>query len=460
MPEETESNFSSVSIRRVQGGEGSLPSSLAHLGDNYLQLFISFREIIQLNDSLTGESRSPFEFKQEAALLNPDEKKELDRFLTLFAKQMAFALGAELPEALQKEQEADEFRVGEEVEYSFKSPEVQAIVSAFFSRNVHHALAPDKRTLIAQSLLTAVVSSFEVLVGSVARHAFKVNKTALEKSEHEFTLEELSEYDSIEEARNELISRRVESLLLGSVDDWSNWCKRVLQFDLKSLTSDWPAVREVFARRNIIVHNAGAVNNRYLKIARDANIGLPDNVKAGDTIVTDTENVSVALQQILALGLCLVYSVWRKLDPKSAGAAADWLVNRQGAIILHEELWITVNELSICLKGANIKRRSECLTKVYGWLARQKMYGTETTIEEISDWDISGLEVEFLIYKECLLGNTEATSNLIKQHPGVITNYEIAVNPIFSELKSHLAQKKSADVRDENEGSEGPTQVS
>jgi hypothetical protein len=278
-----------------------------------------------------------------------------------------------------------------------------------------------------------------VLIGSIARQALTVNKAALEKSDYEFTLEELMQFDSIEEARGELINRRVDALLLKSVDEWSNWCKRTLQLDLPSLTSDWPTVREIFARRNIIVHNAGIVNRRYLNIAQSEGIALPEGIKEGDFLATNSDYALSAIQLLLALGLRLTFAAWKKLYPKNAAEAADWLVDRQETACYYG-MWVTALELTQAFRNVRAKRAATCRAEVYGWLARTHLYGRASVTDEVTDWDISGLDVTFAIYRQCLLGNNEAAINLIRQHLGEdgLTKYEIYTDPIFSEVKEKV----------------------
>jgi hypothetical protein len=417
----------SLTVARTQLG-----TDLTPLGDHYLQQFITFREISRLVEGpLDKQSKIDDMLRDVTAMLDENEKEELYSTLLQFAKAMGGVGKFELRDPETGEVLPNEYAGADEAGVNISSPEVSAILSAMVMRTSHHIFAPDKGEMIAQALITSIVSAFGILIGAIARHSFAINKAALEKSDHEFTLEELSKYDSIEEARNELISRRVDALLGGGVDDWSSWCKRVLQFELPSLTSYWPAVREIFARRNIIVHNEGRVNKRYLAAAEDSGITLPEGIKVNDILKTEKVYVDNSIQRILALGMCLVYSVWRKLHPKSAAEAAGWLVSRQEAMV-YDEMWVATHEVAHCLKGAPIKRASECFNKIYDWLARIQFEGKDAVLEEVSNWDVSGLDVIFDIYKECLLGNIEEVAELVSRNRGkeYLTKYDLAMRVI------------------------------
>jgi len=428
---------------------------LRSLGDRYLQQFITFRAISSL---VEGPPDKQLQFdrmmRESTAMLDEHEDEELRNVLIELASAMAGVVDGELRDPETNEILPNKYQGSKEAQIRINSPEVSAIVSAMVGRTLHHIFAPDKSELIAQAIVGLLVSSFGALIGSVARHSFKVNKVALEKSEHEFTLEELSKYDSIDEARNELINRRVDALLGGGVNDWSSWCKRVLQFDLPSLTSDWPVMREIFARRNIIVHNSGRVNNRYLVAVEDSGVSLPKDTKVGSEVETGKEYVDSSIQRILALGMCLVYSVWRKLYPKQVKEAAKWLVGRQ-EVMIYDEMWLAAHQISEYLKGAPMKRSDECMSKVYDWLARMQFEGPEPIHQEVVDWDTSGLDVIFVIYKECFFGNVEKVVRLISANQGHsgLSKYDLAMHPIFAEYRAHISSERTveADVREDRE---------
>jgi hypothetical protein len=84
--------------------------------------------------------------------------------------------------------------------------------------------------------------------------------------------------------------------------------------------------------------------------------------------------------------------------------------------LVYDEMWVATHELTHCLKNAPMKRVSECFSKVYDWLARIQFEGKDGVREEVGNWDVSGLDIVFVIYKECLLGNVEKAAKLISRN--------------------------------------------
>jgi hypothetical protein len=134
-----------------------------------------------------------------------------------------------------------------------------------------------------------------------------------------------------------------------------------------------------------------------------------------------------------------VIAAWKKLYPKETSDAASWLVSRQG-VASYYEMWVTVQEISRAMRHVRAKRATTCMAEVYGWLARIHLDGRPSVVEEVSEWDISGLEPRFAIYQQCLLGDNSSVINMIRQRLGEpgITKYEIYTDPIFAEVKEEV----------------------
>jgi hypothetical protein len=346
-----QSGANTVFVRLAKAGEQTPQDNFRDLGDRYLQQFLSLRDLNQL--SVTSAEDRPLVsklLKEARSILARDERRELAEFI----ERLTTVFG---PIASELQTGGSQIDVSETI--TINSPEVAAVIDAMMERGLRSVLGPDKAQMIAQALVSSAVSGFEILVGSVARAAFQKNKTALEKTDREFTLEELLKYDSIDEARNELLNRRVEALMMGSVDDWSNWCKRTLGFEFPSLTPDWLQVREIFARRNVITHNAARINSRFLKIVNSSGLEIPEDAKIGDTLITSREYVDGTIEILMALGLCLIQAVWRKLYPRTTEESSRWLVNCQD-VIVHSSLWRAVWAISHHLADAPKDRLSEC----------------------------------------------------------------------------------------------------
>ncbi len=173
------------------------------------------------------------------------------------------------------------------VQVRIPDPEVAYLVGDALQAVVKASVEHD--VLLGRGILALQISIFELFVGDTAKITFRKNKAALRRSDHEFTLEQLEEFETIEEARESLINKRVDTLISGGIDEWTRWLERKdHNVQISSILPCWNQVREVVARRNLLVHRGGRVDSRYLSVAKRAvdDAGLPD---VGSTLTASTD---------------------------------------------------------------------------------------------------------------------------------------------------------------------------
>jgi hypothetical protein len=163
--------------------------------------------------------------------------------------------------------------------------------------------------LLLRSLLTMIVGTFEVLVGDVVGMYLRLHPGALNANEREFSLEDLLAMSSIEDVREQAIARRTDEFQRRGLDGWCQWFQQH-KINCKKLALDWEDTREVFERRNIIVHNAGRVSQQYID-----RVGARTAVdpKIGSEISLSKQYVAQALDQVMVLGLLVALCSWHKL---------------------------------------------------------------------------------------------------------------------------------------------------
>lgn len=201
-------------------------------------------------------------------------------------------LAASFAEHLTKEQRAD-FNgllreMAESMVREFTASDTHEIVTiraedhdpeafATFQRVLVHTgmriSAPKRSHLIQQSVLILLVIGFETLMSDLATIAIRQNPGAANLENHTLTLAELQALGTVEEARDFLISGYVEDLARGSIEGWVKWFAKV-GVQLDEIPEDWLQFREVFARRNLLVHTDGRVSKQYVDTLVDAGAKL------------------------------------------------------------------------------------------------------------------------------------------------------------------------------------------
>ncbi|ROP53388.1 hypothetical protein EDD94_2892 [Streptomyces sp. PanSC9] len=315
--------------------------------------------------------------------------------------------------------------------------------------NPHHEL-------LRNSLLVSSISGFEVLFGRIARSIFKVNKAALNDSDHAFTLQQLADFESLADAREFLLEQRVSKLLYESLDGWEKWLKRAGGgTSMVALPVDWPRLREAFARRNLLVHADGVTNQLYLEVVNKLTPRSP--VQLGEKLKVSGQYLDEHLQEILALGRLLSVEVGMKLHKGEKKAYISTLttdINRMS----HKGLWRTCIALSKYALGCELTRSQEIDVRTRGWVAQKEEFGLDSIKGEVEAWDVSGLSPFYALRKDAIL-ESDSTSDTVRRllADGTLTVFDVATDPLYKcfreQLKSEIVAAKELDHAETGEAS-------
>lgn len=166
--------------------------------------------------------------------------------------------------------------------------------------------------ILPRSFLLALVSRYDALVGSLVRALFVQKPEALRSSDKSFTFAELSQFQSLEDVRESIVEREVESLLRKSHSDQFEWLEKRFDIKLRQGLSAWSAFTEITERRNLFAHAEGIVSSQYIAKCRAEGVDLDDAIK-GAVLYVDGPYFDSASDIICEIGVKLAQVLWRKL---------------------------------------------------------------------------------------------------------------------------------------------------
>lgn len=143
--------------------------------------------------------------------------------------------------------------------------------------------APGTRTIFlrqnSQALLemfiARLVDNFQKYLVDLIREILRSKPTMLSTKLQTMTLEDVLKHDSIEGLVHDVIERRVNTLSYDGFADLEKWCAdRGIQ--IKVMPSRRNSIVELISTRNIIAHNRGFVDERYLRSVRNAKFNVGD----------------------------------------------------------------------------------------------------------------------------------------------------------------------------------------
>ncbi|MFE2486116.1 hypothetical protein ACFXGR_23020 [Streptomyces mirabilis] len=403
---------------------------------NQMFSLLSINELLipQIMQNSDGGSER---MKKFGELLTPDELDELGEAIEWAASSMK--------KLLEGKSTKGQSSSGNQ-RFTVNNANVTAALIHLVSEAATSAFTDDDT--LRKSLLVTAVSNFEILYGNMAQRIYHVNKSALNDSDYSFSLQELAEFESLDEARQFLIERRVSALMRESVDGWDKWLSRAVKgVSMGSLPVDWPTTREVFARRNLIVHNGGAINRIYLSLTSKGK-GNPSDIKVGTLLRVDSDYFSTAVQNLLALGLILVTDVGRKLGKTYADRLNSSLLFHAD-LALKRNAWHTSLAISKYLLTSRLSRKDNLKAQSINWAARKHICGIDDIRAEVTGWDIGGLSEEYSHYKAVLLGDKQKAIDEVERllANGKLLSVEVALNPIYAEILDAIPSLSSADAQ-------------
>ena len=118
------------------------------------------------------------------------------------------------------------------------------------------------RDLVPRSLFVALVSQYDAFLGRLLRTIFILRPEMLNASEKPLTFAQLSAFKSMEEARDFVIEKEVESILRSSHAEQFRWMENRFGLTLTKGLDIWPKFVELTERRNLFVHADGKVSRQ------------------------------------------------------------------------------------------------------------------------------------------------------------------------------------------------------
>lgn len=171
-------------------------------------------------------------------------------------------------------------------------------------------ISPRNYEILSRSSFLMLNNYFEYLIADLLSYYYNKFKNSLNEKEFKFTLKELNEYDSIEEATKDLIVKEVESLIIDkSFNELLDHFEDKLSISLEKTLIKWDEIIEIRERRHLIVHNSSVVNKKY--ISRTNN---PFNYKIGDVVHIDKDYFLKSWSQFKLAGQLLIFNCWGNWD--------------------------------------------------------------------------------------------------------------------------------------------------
>jgi len=232
------------------------------------------------------------------------------------------------------------------------------------------------RKIILRNFLIALASQFDVFIGRLMRNIFLMKPEVLNSSEKTLTFSKLSEYSTIEEAREFIIEKEIESVLRESHVQQFKWFENKLgDISLKSDLPSWKDFIELTERRNLFVHTDGIISTQYINICKSQGCELDEKTTIGDQLEVNEKYFENAYKTIVDIGVRLSQVIWRKLRPNENNEADDNIIEVVYDLLLKSEFELAaiVSEFAThkVIKHKSLENQMICVinkAQSYKWM--------------------------------------------------------------------------------------------
>lgn len=177
------------------------------------------------------------------------------------------------------------------------------------------------RVLLPRSLLVSLISQYDAYLGKLLRAIFIRRPELLNASEKKISFDVLSQFKSIEAAREYILEKEVEAILRSSHADQFRWMESAFGLPLTKGLESWPAFIELTERRNLFVHTDGIVSSQYIAVCKLHKCMLDDDAREGARLNVPQKYFESAHHCIYEIGVKLGHVLWRKMFPDDRSAA-------------------------------------------------------------------------------------------------------------------------------------------
>jgi len=299
------------------------------------------------------------------------------------------------------------------------------------------------RQLLPQSLLVSLISQYDAYLGRILRTTFIRKPEILNASEKKISFDVLSQFSSIEAAREYILEKEVEAILRSSHADQFKWMETTFTLPLTKDLASWPAFIELTERRNLFVHTDGVVSSQYIAVCKLHKCKLADDIKEGDRLNVPKDYFTAAHHCIYEIGVKLGHVLWRKLLPDERAAADNHFVRVTYELIENGKWDLALRLLDFaCTEFKKFSNEGIQLTLTVNRAQAYKWKGDDERCKRImSAVDWSAKSDQFRLADAVLLEDWPRSAKMMRRigKDGALDQNDYRDWPLFREFRKQQA---------------------
>lgn len=417
------------------------------------------KHIIDFNESLTG-------LRDFVELINPflnDKVEEHNQHLRPFVKSALlkellsedFDLEDKQKERVVEMQEKIQSQIAskysKETEVSFEKDETDDNRKLFLIKiksndgNIVNHISNMTKTskhinLLYTNSLISLLSNVEWFFSQILHYYYDEHPDSAGVQKRTLTLKDLKTFGSVEDAEKYLIDVKIDEVLRGNFESWTNLLKDEIGLGLGYLKDLMDELIEIYQRRNLFVHNGGIVNSIYISKVKD---NLRKNIQVGEKLLVKKEYLENSICKLQKAFILIGSELWKKLSPENEkrGEILSAIVYEN---LLHSRWDIAEGLCFFLLNDAKISPVDKTFAQINYWFCKKELGQYAQIAKDIEKVDYSDKKEIFQLGLLAIRGETE---KIIEILPSVLETNQANIErleefPILREFRNTSEYKE------------------
>jgi hypothetical protein len=199
--------------------------------------------------------------------------------------------------------------------------------------------------ILPRNFHVSYVSEFDSYLGCLLTKILNFKPEIIDSKDKNISLSELVQLGGVEAAREQIISKEVETVLRSSHMEQFLWMEKNFSTVLTKGLNSWPTFVELTERRNLFVHCDGVVSEQYLKVCKKHGVSIDKDLVVGKRLKADKKYLRKSYETLYEIGLKLSQVLWRKLSPNEIEKAEKSLSHFIYELLIEENYTLAQNLL-------------------------------------------------------------------------------------------------------------------
>jgi hypothetical protein len=271
--------------------------------------------------------------------------------------------------------------------------------------------------LIHRSFLISLISQHDALIGSLVKQIYIQNPGKLDQPEKQFSYKDLLNIGSIEDAKNQVIEKKVDDLVRKSHEEQLEWIASDLKLDAKKFIPQIPDFVEIAQRRHLFVHCDGKVSSQYLTKCLSAGYQVKDDITIGHQMEVSKDYLERSFEIVYSVGVKLGIAIWLNIRKQDYEAADKFASELSFDLILNDKYDLAIQILEFALSphrkqfSESTRRRQILnLAQAYKWKGDHKKCS-----EILDEYDWKASSDSLRLGESVLRDNFQSAYNFVRK---------------------------------------------